>query len=140
MTRARTLLPWILAAYVLFLAWVLFNPSAGTASSTVSHVTRLLRDIGLSPGLITRHRIEFALNALMFAPVPFLAALLWPRLHWRDWTAYAFVASGCIELIQGVLLPARSAQFPDVVSNTLGALLGAVAALVWSARHRDAGA
>ncbi len=35
--------------------------------------------------------------------------------------------SGTVEMVQAVLLPARSATFKDVVANTSGALVGAVA-------------
>jgi len=39
------------------------------------------------------------------------------------------VLSGAVELYQGLYLPPRSAQFVDVVSNTLGGLVGAVLAI-----------
>jgi VanZ family protein len=39
---------------------------------------------------------------------------------------YAFVGSCAVELLQGLYLPPRSAQFVDVVANTLGGLVGAV--------------
>ena len=34
-------------------------------------------------------RVEFGLNALMFAPLPFLGALAFPRVGWGDWVAWA---------------------------------------------------
>ena len=49
---------------------------------------------------------------------------------WRDWTAYGFLFAGSVEVFQGLFLPERSATYVDVVANTLGALIGAVAAHV----------
>ncbi len=68
-------------------------------------------------------------NALILMPVSALGSLFWPRTTWRDWTAYAFVISGLVELIQGLVLPHRAATFVDVVANTLGGLGGAVVVL-----------
>jgi glycopeptide antibiotics resistance protein len=61
----------------------------------------------------------------MFAPLTVLTTLIWPRRSWTYWVAWAFVLSCAVELSQGLFLPARSAQFVDVVANTLGALAGA---------------
>ena len=72
-------------------------------------------------------RIEFVANALIMVPVSFLGAVAWPRTNWRDWTAVGFVLSGAVEVIQAVALAGRSATFVDVVANTLGAFLGAIA-------------
>ena len=66
------------------------------------------------------------MNAAIVAPVSLLGSMAFPRVGWRAWTAYGFVAAVLIETIQGVLLPARSASFGDVVANTAGMLLGAV--------------
>ena len=64
----------------------------------------------------------------MVAPLPLLATLLWSPWTWERWTAYGYVLSGGVELIQGLLLQQRSAQFVDIVANTLGVLLGATTA------------
>ena len=78
----------------------------------------------------------------MFTPVVLLAALTFPRHPWANWVVYGFVVSGAVELLQGFYLSPRSAQFVDVVANTLGALLGAVIAVPLAkvvARPREAG-
>ena len=127
-TAQRTVPLVLLVVYVLLVAWILFWPSGAPATSSVQSTSHLARALGVSGDLVTEPRVEFALNVLMVAPLPFLAALVWPRWSWQRWTAYAFVASGCVEVLQGVFLPDRSAQFADVAANTLGALIGAVAA------------
>jgi hypothetical protein len=124
----KPLLGAALLCYAAFLAVVLLSPSPVIASTAVTDTVRLVGHTGLPSALVTRSRTEFGLNALMVAPLVGGCALLWPRWSWRDWTALAFVAAGCVELGQGLFLPARSAQFVDVVANTLGALLGAATA------------
>ncbi|WP_158647864.1 VanZ family protein [Nocardioides houyundeii] len=69
------------------------------------------------------------LNVVMFAPVTLLGYLSF-RWRWADWVVGTFVASLAIEFIQGVLLPDRSATSSDVVSNTLGGLVGVACGLV----------
>jgi hypothetical protein len=116
-----------LAAYAVFLAFVFLNPSADVPSSSVSWLAEAGARVGLPGPLVVPSRVEFIANVLILMPVSFLGSVLLPRLDWRDWTAYGFVLSGTVELVQAVLLPARSATFADVVANTAGALVGAVA-------------
>ena len=130
-TPPRDWARFALSVYVLALATVLFQPSAATAIGTVGGVTDLLRALGAPESLVSGYRVEFVLNALMFAPVPFLGAWVFPKLTWADWVAYTFIASAAVELTQGLFLEGRSAQFVDIVANTLGGVLGGVAALVW---------
>lgn len=85
-------------------------------------------DLGVPASLATGSRVEFLCNALIIAPVSLLGSLLWPRLGWPDWTAYAFVEAGCVELIQPIFLLLRSASFADRTANALGAALGALVA------------
>jgi glycopeptide antibiotics resistance protein len=125
-TRGRRLAVVGFVGYAVVLAWILLWPSADIATWVVEHVAGALSGLGSSDGLVTGSRVEFALNALMVAPLLVLAALLWPRVGWERWTAYAFVASCTVELTQGLMLPMRSAQLADVVSNTLGAGAGAI--------------
>ena len=129
-TSVRSVARLLLTVYVIALALILFQPSAGAAIESVGGVTDVLRRLGLPETLVNGYRVEFVLNALMFAPVPFLGAWVFPRLRWTDWVAYTFLASSAVEVTQGLFFPARSAQFVDVVANTLGGVLGALAALV----------
>ncbi len=128
-----------LALYCLFLAFILLNPSAALPSSSVSLLADVAEALGAPDWVLASGRIEFVANALIFAPVSMLGALVWRSTSWRDWTAYAFAASAGVELVQGLLLSDRSASFVDVVSNTLGALMGALATLLlqWWQRRRS---
>jgi glycopeptide antibiotics resistance protein len=97
--------------------------------------------LGFSPETANQSRAELLCNALILMPVSALGSLVWPRTTWRDWTAYSFVIAGTVELVQGLLLPERTASFDDVVANTLGGLGGAVVVggWRWLSRRRTAG-
>ena len=127
-STARRVSATLLAGYLLFLAAVLTEYNPTIAVDVVTRAELWLEARG-APSLVTGPgRVEFVLNAVMFAPVAFLAALTFPRHPWANWVVYALVASMGVELLQGLYLPPRSAQFEDVVANTTGALIGALAA------------
>lgn len=126
----------LLVGYSALLAVALLAPTSGTQSELAQWVADLGRTVGFGPETATQARAEFLCNALILAPVALLGSLLWPRTTWRDWTAYGFLIAGSVELIQGLLLPDRTASFTDVVANTLGCLLGAgVVAVVRGSRR-----
>lgn len=126
---ARLVSAALLAMYVMFLAAVLSEYNPTVASDVVSGFGAWLERNGAPTVLTGPGRVEFLLNAAMFAPVILLAAATFPRHPWANWVVYGFVASGAVELLQGLYLPPRSAQFVDVVANTLGAFVGAVLSL-----------
>lgn len=121
----------LLALYLVLVAFAVFQPQPEAAAGSVVEVEDVLLSLGFPDTLVNGYRVEFVLNALLFAPIPFLGAWVWPRLRWTDWVAYAFLGSAAIEVTQALLFPDRSAQFVDIVSNTLGGLIGACAALAW---------
>jgi glycopeptide antibiotics resistance protein len=120
----------VLVVYSAFLAATLLAPTSGTQSEGASRLGDLATSLGLPGRLTTQPRIEFVCNALLLMPVSALGSMIWPRTTWRDWTAYAFVIAGLVELIQGLVLPHRTATFVDVVANTLGGLGGAAVVMV----------
>ncbi len=75
-------------------------------------------------------RVEFVLNVLMIVPAAMLVSLVFPRHPWANWVVYGFVAASTVEMLQGALRPLRSAQYVDVVANTLGVLIGVLLAAV----------
>jgi len=117
----------LLAVYSVLLVVALFSPSSDQQSGAVLWLGDVLDAVGIPSGITTFDRLEVLMNAVIVAPATFLAALAVPRFNWRDWTCFGFVASVAVEAVQGLLLPGRQASFSDVVANTAGALLGAVA-------------
>ena len=126
-SRSRGGLTLALVGYGAVLALVLLAPTSDVQSALVAHVDRLVVRVGVPADLATQARAEFVCNALILMPVSALGSLRWPRTTWRDWTAYAFLVAGVVELAQGLLLPERTATFADVAANTLGGLGGAAA-------------
>lgn len=129
MAPTRLVAAALLVAYVVFLGAVLTEYNPVIATDVVARFGSWLGLHGVPTTFTQPARVEFFLNAAMFAPVAFLAALALPRHPWANWVVYGFVLSAGVELLQGLFLPPRSAQFVDVVANTLGALVGALAAL-----------
>jgi hypothetical protein len=127
---ARRTLVLALVAYGAILALVLLSPTSDVQSDVASRITRALTGVGLPSEAVGGGRVPFLCNALLLMPVSALGSLLWPRTTWREWTSYAFVIAFAVELLQGVLLPARTASFADVVANTLGGLGGAAVVTV----------
>ncbi len=127
MRPRRSTVTIVLAVYTALLLVALLAPTSDEQSGMVTWVGGVMADLGLPRWLSNYKRLEVVMNALIIAPVSFLGSMLRPSISWRDWTAYGFAASMAVEAIQLTLLPGRQASFSDVVANTLGALLGAVA-------------
>lgn len=68
---------------------------------------------------------DFILNVLLFAPLGLAAGLLFPNRSWV-WIV-APLASLAIESLQWKLVPGRDAALGDLIANTLGGTLGALA-------------
>lgn len=117
-----------LAVFILGAAFVLLQPQPAIASSGVTGIYDLVLNLGFSPTLATPARVEAVVNAALFAPPAALAVIAFPRLRWTDVATAGFIGSLIVELLQGMLLPDRSAQAIDVVANTLGAVIGSVTA------------
>ena len=75
-------------------------------------------------------KLEFLANILMFIPLGFLVALLLPGRVW--WLALIIcpAMSVAIELTQALALSARFATAIDVASNSLGAVVGILIAVI----------
>lgn len=75
-------------------------------------------------------KLEFSANVVMFIPLGFLVALLLPARVW--WLALIIcpALSIGIEITQASFLAARFASVTDVVSNSTGAVVGILMAVV----------
>ena len=120
-----------LVVYLLLVGLVVFQSEPQLAVGSVVHLDAWLVRLGAPESLVNEYRVEFLLNTVLFMPLAFLGMQVWPRVRWSEWVVVAFAGSVGIEMAQALFLDARSAQFADVVSNTLGGLLGAVVGLAW---------
>ena len=122
--RLRVISAIALATFALIIAVITLwpGPPDPDGQSWLREVLRNGRAYGI-PAWVTFSRVEFASNVIMFLPVGFFGALALSRHRWLVVPAAA-VASAGIETIQAMALPLRYGTVRDVVSNTLGALLG----------------
>jgi glycopeptide antibiotics resistance protein len=125
----------LLVLYTLLIAAVTLTPQQlGTGSGTlIGHMLDIFAS-HRETSWLTYERVEKLGNVAMFVPFGFLAALHFGRNRW--WLGFAFGASfsAAIEIFQGtVLTQSRFATFSDLVTNTIGAGIGAVLGLAWMA-------
>lgn len=73
--------------------------------------------------------VEFGSNILLFVPFGVVLALRLALRHWWLAIVVAAATSTAIELTQSWVLPARVADWHDILANTSGAFLGAVCVL-----------
>lgn len=76
------------------------------------------------------NKLEFSANVVMFVPLGFLLTMILPARVW--WLALVIcpALSVGIELTQATFLSERFATVADVLSNSLGAIVGALCAVV----------
>ncbi|HZM67055.1 MAG TPA: VanZ family protein [Nakamurella sp.] len=128
-----------LVAFVLVIAVITFSPAPPDHGGQIALARFIIlghRRDGL-PLWITFGRVEFAANVVMLVPIGFFGALSLTRARWLIVPA-AIAASAVIEVSQALALPARDGSPRDVISNSLGALLGylfACAYLRWVGRR-----
>jgi len=122
---ARVVLAILSGLYLWAVAWMTLR-ARPYGSDIAAALDRLLAWFAQreSTAWITFDRVEFAANVAMFVPLGIFAVLWFGVRGW--WTApvLGLVASGAIELAQALFLDARVADVRDLVSNTLGAVLG----------------
>lgn len=127
--RRRALWALALVLYVVALLALVLAPNVPGPNRLLYETIVLARAAGAPDQMTDGGGIEFLYNVVMVAPLTAVGSVLWPRLTWRDWTAGAFVAFTLVELVQGTLLAHRDGSLSDVVANTAGCCLGALAAI-----------
>jgi hypothetical protein len=75
------------------------------------------------PRWVTFQVVEFSSNVVMFLPLGLLGAVVFARARWAVFAA-CLVFSIAVELVQWVHLPARQADWRDVLANALGTAIG----------------
>lgn len=79
------------------------------------------------PGWVNYALIEATANVVLFMPVGVATALAFPGRHLWQLGAFGLVLSGCMELGQQLFLQERFASPLDLVTNTVGCVIGAMA-------------
>lgn len=133
-TGRRRWVLWCLLAYVLAVAVVVLTPVS--YAGIVHRISDVIRT-GLGLDFFGSGWIEFAANVVMFLPLGFLLTLLF-RHPWYG-TVLAIVLSAGVEVAQ-IVIPDRQASLRDVISNSIGAVIGAFLAWLFVLRpaHRRA--
>ncbi len=128
MNTRRVIQTAALAGYTAFVLVVTLTPrmpGTGLVGRLVNGVLDALHAQGLFLA-VDYNVVEFIANIGMFVPLGVLAALV-VRSRWIIVAGTAL--SGFIELYQANILPTRVGEWRDVLSNSLGFLLGV--AVVW---------
>jgi glycopeptide antibiotics resistance protein len=130
MFRRHPLLSVVTFAYLGLVGWLTLGPQP-LDDEPNGVLFRLLDLLGRhsATSWITYYGLEFTANIAMFVPVGLFFLLLLGRAYW-----FVAVLSGvgltfAIETAQ-LFLPERVSDPRDLVSNSIGALIGVVAALI----------
>jgi glycopeptide antibiotics resistance protein len=113
------------AVYLVAVAYLVWDPDPTVPSSTVWRISHWFDQVNVP---VSPPTVEFGLNVLLFVPMSLLGSFLFPRLRVAEWVMVGFLASLTVELVQKLFLTGRTADPKDVVSNTLGVLIGALLA------------
>lgn len=131
----------MLTVYTAFVMVITFSPrmpGSGFVSRLVDRVLASLHARGMfeSVGALD---VEFLGNILLFVPLGIFVALLISRRYWWALLFVGTAFSGGIELGQYLFLPGRVPDVRDLISNSTGFILGAIAAVVFRLviAHRD---
>lgn len=137
----RRIVMAMLVVYTVFVLVITLSPQmpgSGFVSRLVTRVLASLHARGMFE-FVDFLVVEFLGNILMFVPLGVFVALLISRRHWWVLLFAGTLFSGFIELGQLLLLPDRVPEMRDLISNSTGFILGAIAAVVFrlAVAHRD---
>lgn len=137
----RRLTITLFVIYSAFVALVTLSPELpgdGFIKRNVQRALDALHKRGLFE-FVEMAEVEFMANVLMFIPLGIFVALLISRRHWWLLFFMGTAISGVIELAQMLFLSERTPDVRDLVSNTIGFLIGAVGAVIFRllVAHRD---
>jgi glycopeptide antibiotics resistance protein len=128
MFRRHPILAVTTAAYVVLIGWLTLTPQpvAGQRSILWALVDLLERIPGAD--WVTFDRVEFLANILLFIPLGVLLTLLLGRSRWWVGIVAPIGMTLAIELAQR-FIAGRVSDPRDLIANSLGAIVGALAAL-----------
>jgi hypothetical protein len=133
-SRERRVLAVLAAAYVVALAVLVTGPWGWALNRlTVAIWVRMGPQWSIAPGWVAPEHYGILLNVVLFVPLGALFVWLSGRPWWVG-TILAAAGSAVIEVTQGLWLD-RQATWSDVVANTLGAAVGALAVSLLARRR-----
>jgi glycopeptide antibiotics resistance protein len=130
LARHHPMLTTVTALYLAAVAWLTLGPQP-LGLVRAGGIFRLLAIFQrhTATSWITYPTIEFTANVAMFVPIGVFFVLLLGRRRWWAATLLGMLLSAAIEIAQ-LFVPGRVSDVRDLVSNSLGALVGVLAALV----------
>ncbi len=125
----RYLWRWILAAMFIPLALIAFWPSP-VDQPFQNLLTRFLYFVHVHgvPAWFNYKFVETSANVALFIPLGLSGGMAFPKRPWWKIGALGLLISCCIELGQLLFLHSRFASLLDIVTNTSGAVMGALLA------------
>jgi glycopeptide antibiotics resistance protein len=120
-------------AYLAVVGWLTLTPQPEDKHDGLLWRIALFFESHASTEWITFNLLEFAANVAMFLPIGVFFVLLLGRRQWWLAIALAVVLTLAIEFAQQYI-PNRVSDPRDLLSNSAGAVVGVVAALVLTAR------
>ncbi|MHC6593430.1 VanZ family protein [Arthrobacter sp. C152] len=90
------------------------------------------------PNWVNYQFVEASANVALFIPLGIVSTLAFPKKYWWQIGAFGLLVSGCIELGQFLFLHDRFASPSDIVTNTTGAVIGALLAALALQKRRSA--
>ena len=133
MNRLEQPLLWraVLTAMLVPLAVVAFWPTPvdQPAHGFLTGFFVVIHILGI-PGWIDYTLLEASANVALFLPVGAVASLAFPDKRIFRLAAFGLLVSGCMELGQQLFLHDRFASPSDLVTNTTGCVIGALASRI----------
>jgi glycopeptide antibiotics resistance protein len=93
----------------------------------LARILRFLHRNGI-PDWFSYRFVEASANVALFIPIGFISSLAFPTKAWWRIGSFGLLISGFIELGQLLFLHDRFASPGDLVTNALGAVIGALLA------------
>lgn len=127
----------ILAGLAVPVALIAFWPTPvdQASSGQLASLLNFLYHHGI-PRWFNYNFLEASANVSLFVPIGFVGALAFPNNRWWQIGAFGMLVSGSIELGQLLFLHNRFASPSDVMTNTSGAVIGALAAVMAAQKGR----
>ena len=130
LVRRHPVLTALTVLYLGAVAWVTLGPQpVGLVKAGGIFQLLALFQRHTATAWITYPTVEFTANVAMFVPIGVLFLLLVGRRRWWAAVAFGMLLSASIEIAQ-LFVPGRVTDVRDLVSNSIGAFLGVLVALV----------